>query len=129
MDVKDLVGIPLFDGLSTHERAVVAGLADDIDVPAGTHLLEANAFPHEFFVLLRGEVEVRRDGAVLARLGPGDFFGEIAIIEDGVRTATVVAATPCRVAVMTTQAFATMRADMPHVAQTLSDAAAARLRS
>jgi CRP-like cAMP-binding protein len=127
VDPKDLAPVPLFAGLSARERAQVARLADVVDVLPGTHLLDFGALPHEFLVLLTGAAEVSRGEDVIATLGPGDFFGEIAILEHGRRTATVTASEPCKVAVMTDAAFAAMRDDLPAVAAMIEDAAVARM--
>jgi CRP/FNR family cyclic AMP-dependent transcriptional regulator len=117
VDAKSLERVPLFAGLSPKEREKVARWADTVDLPAGKHLLEEGRLPHEFFVILDGEVEVMHDGEHLATLGPGDFFGEIALIEHGRRTASVVAASPTSLAVMSPIAFDAMRREMPRVAE------------
>jgi CRP/FNR family cyclic AMP-dependent transcriptional regulator len=117
VDAKSLERVPLFAGLSPKDREKVARWADTVDLPAGKHLLEEGRLPHEFFVILDGEVEVMHDGEHLATLGPGDFFGEIALIEHGRRTASVVAASPTRLAVMSPIAFDAMRREMPRVAE------------
>jgi CRP/FNR family transcriptional regulator, cyclic AMP receptor protein len=117
VDAKSLERVPLFAGLSPKEREKVARWADTVDLPAGKHLLEEGRLPHEFFVILAGEVEVMHDGEHLATLGPGDFFGEIALIEHGRRTASVVAASPTSLAVMSPIAFDAMRREMPRVAE------------
>ena len=127
MDAKRLEKIPLFAGLSRKDRDQVARWADEIDVEAGYHLLDQGRFPHEFFVIEEGTVEVTKDGKHLADLGPGDFFGEIAIVEHDRRTATVVATTPLRAIVMFAPEFATMAEDMPAVADRIRAAIEERL--
>ena len=127
MDAQTLESIPLFAGLSKKEREQVARWADVVDVPAGHHLLEQGRFAHEFFVLLQGTVEVTKDGAHLADLGPGDFFGEIALVEHERRTATVIAKTPLSAVVMHARDFEAMRAELPHVAERIHDAIRERL--
>ena len=127
MDAAHLTGVPLLADLSKRDLEHVARWADEVDMAPGRHLLDEGALPHEFFLILEGEVEVTHDGQTLANLGPGDFFGEIAILEDMRRTATVVTTTPCRLAVMTPQAFSSMRSAMPVVADRIQAAALARL--
>ena len=78
-------------------------------------LLDEGRFPHEFFVILDGTVHVVHDGEQVASLGQGDFLGEIAIIEGLRRTATVVAATPVRAAVMHERDFREMCEELPVV--------------
>ncbi len=126
MDAKDLANVPLFEGLSGHDLGMIARWADVVDVPAGYHLLNQGSFPHEFFVILDGTVIVERGGEPLATLGIGDFFGEIAIVEDDRRTATVVAETPLRLAVMSTREFDSMRAELPLVESRVLAASEAR---
>jgi CRP/FNR family cyclic AMP-dependent transcriptional regulator len=129
VNADTLEAVPLFAALTKHERAWVARWADEIDVAEGTHLLVQGHLPHEFFVVLEGRVEVRKDDAHLADLGPGDFFGEIAIVEHDRRTASVVAATPCRTIVMHSREFEAMRAEMPTVARQIERAIHERLAS
>jgi CRP-like cAMP-binding protein len=116
MDAKRLENIPLFAGLSRKERDQVARWADEIEVEAGYHLLDQGRLPHEFFVIEEGTVEVTQGGIHLTDLGPGDFFGEIAIVEHDRRTAAVVATTRLLAIVMSVPQFATMAEDMPTVA-------------
>jgi CRP-like cAMP-binding protein len=96
VDAKRLEALPLFRDLSRRERERIARWADEVDVPSGYHLLVQGRLPHEFFVIEEGEVEVRKDGELVATLGPGDFLGEIAIMEHERRTASVVATSPIR---------------------------------
>jgi CRP/FNR family cyclic AMP-dependent transcriptional regulator len=117
MDAKGLRGVPLFGELSAHDLGRVAGWADEIEVPEGTHLLDEGRFPHEFFVILDGTVDVVHDGTQVASLGRGDFLGEIAILEGLRRTATVVAATPVNAAVMHERDFREMCEELPLVEQ------------
>ncbi len=127
MDTKSLEPVPLFAGLSHKDREKIARWADMIDLPAGKHLLDEGRLPHEFFVILDGEVEVLHEAEHLATLGPGDFFGEIALIEHGRRTASVVTTTPTTLAVMSPASFAAMRREMAEVALRIDDAIRERL--
>jgi CRP-like cAMP-binding protein len=129
VDAKDLEPVPLFADLSRRERERVARWADDITLPAGEQLLRRGDLPHEFFVLLEGTVEVRRGDDVLATLAPGDFFGEIAIVQDDRRTATVVSMTPVRVAVMNPRDFDEMRHEIPVIASKIQQAAIERMQN
>ena len=106
---------PLFEGLSRKELEELAKLADDLEVPEGKVLTRQGDTGREFFVLMQGEVEVERDGASLGRRGPGDFIGEIALIEDIPRTATVTAATSVRLFVLTGQSFRSVVEAQPEV--------------
>jgi CRP/FNR family transcriptional regulator, cyclic AMP receptor protein len=119
MDVTKLRSIPLFSGLSKKELREVARHADEVDVPEGKNLLHEGSTPCEFFAIEDGSVEVRRDDEVLAQLGPGDFFGEMALLDRGVRNATVTASEPCTLMVMTPWEFRAMADAMPSVATEL----------
>lgn len=122
MDSSRLGSVPLFQSLSKHDRDQVARWADEIDVPAGYHLLDQGRFAHEFFVVLDGTVEITRDSRHIRDLGPGDFFGEIALVEHQRRTATVVATTPVRAIVMHSRDFVAMESELPQVAEQVREA-------
>lgn len=128
MDARRLESLPLFDRLSRGDRSRIAQWADEVDVKAGTKLVTEGNFAHEFFVIEEGEAEVTRGGQRLATLGPGDFFGEIALLEeDHHRTASVTALTPMRLVVMFKREFGTMASAMPAIAETLHEAIRTRL--
>jgi CRP/FNR family cyclic AMP-dependent transcriptional regulator len=116
VDARDLDGQRLFEGMSDPDLEVVARWADVVEVSEGYQLLSQGRLPHEFFVILEGNANVERGSQPLAELGPGDFFGEIALLEDDRRTATVVAASPMRLMVMTTREFDSMCREFPVVA-------------
>ena len=128
MDAKRLEPLPLFRDLTRKEREQIARWTDEVDVPAGYALLEQGRLPHEFFVIETGTVEVAKDGEHLADLGPGDFFGEIAIMEHDRRTASVVATTPVTAIVMLARDFETMAGVMPHVADQIHEAIRERMQ-
>jgi CRP/FNR family cyclic AMP-dependent transcriptional regulator len=113
--VESLKRAPLFAGLSRKELVQLARLADDTEVPAGRVLCEEGDRGREFFVLVEGEVEVRRKGRKVATLGPGDFIGEISLVEPTPRTATVTARTPLRFFVLTPRDFQRMLDENPSV--------------
>ncbi|HEU5213498.1 MAG TPA: cyclic nucleotide-binding domain-containing protein [Gaiellaceae bacterium] len=113
--VDALKKAPLFEGLSRKELEHLAQLADDLEVPAGKVLTRQGDTGREFFVLMDGEVEVVRDGELLATRSSGDFIGEISILEDMPRTATVTAKTPVRLFVLTAQSFRSFVEEAPEV--------------
>jgi CRP-like cAMP-binding protein len=122
VDPARLKSIPLFADLSDHERAQVARWADELDVPEGKHLVDEGRFAHEFFVIEEGTAEVRHGDRKLTELGPGDFFGEIALIERDRRTASVIATSPMKTIVMFGRDFRSMEAEMPSVAARIRQA-------
>jgi CRP-like cAMP-binding protein len=103
--VEALKRIPLFEDLSKKELVQLARISEDIEVDEGTVLCKEGEIGHEFFVIIDGEAEVKRRGRHLATDRKGDFFGEIALVEDTRRTATVTAKTPLRFFVLTGGAF------------------------
>jgi len=127
VDEHTLADLPLFSSLSKKERKRVARWADEVDIAEGYHLLNEGAFPYEFYVILEGAVGVTKDGRELATLGRGEMIGEIAILEDDRRTATVVAMSPVRAAVMTRRDFDAMRNELPEVAAQIEATARERL--
>jgi CRP/FNR family cyclic AMP-dependent transcriptional regulator len=129
MDEKRLTAIPLFASLSKQERRHVAQHADEVDVPAGKELVHEGGFAYEFFVIEQGTAEVTRQGAHVADLGPGDFFGEMAALTDSTRNAAVMSTSPLTAIVMTAHDFRAMAKGMPAVADKISAAVAERLKS
>ena len=126
IDVATIAVIPLFEGLPPDELERVAGWLEPIDVPAEWHLLNQGSYPDGFFVVLEGTVRIERDGDLIAELGPGQFFGEIALLEDNKRTASVATATRVRAAVMDQADFFEMTAQIPAISKRITDAAIAR---
>jgi len=126
MDVEALGGIPLFEGLAPEQLERIAGWLEPVDLPSGWFLLNQGSYPEGFFVVLEGEVSVERDGAAIAMLGPGEFFGEIALLEDDRRTATVTTATRVKAAVMDAADFFEMCAEIPEVSSRITSAAMRR---
>jgi CRP-like cAMP-binding protein len=108
MDESSLRGIALFESLPSDARRAIAQHADQLDIPEGTELARQGEFAYEFFVIEDGTADVQRDGEKIAGLGPGDFLGEMGIMERVVRNATVVTTSPARVIVMTEQDFRSM---------------------
>jgi CRP-like cAMP-binding protein len=122
-----LATVPLFKDLSKKHLQRVASLATRLDLPAGRELTREGELGHEFIVVLDGEVEVRVGDQVVATRGPGEFFGEIALLDHRPRTATVVSKTPVVVEVIGQREFATLLADEPEVAEQLETTMAQRL--
>jgi CRP-like cAMP-binding protein len=122
VDPSRLKSIPLFAELSNQDRVQVARWADELEVPEGKHLVDQGRFAHEFFVIEKGTAEVRQGDEKLTELGPGDFFGEIALMEADRRTASVIATSPMQTIVMFGRDFRQMEAQMPSVAARIRQA-------
>jgi CRP/FNR family transcriptional regulator, cyclic AMP receptor protein len=125
--LEALRSVPLFDALSRKELAALAKAGDELDIPEGKVLTAEGTAGSEFFVLLRGEARVSHDGQDLGLMGPGDFFGEIALLEDVPRTATVTAATPSRIFVLTRQRFRSHIERQPKTGEKVHQVAVRRL--
>jgi CRP-like cAMP-binding protein len=125
--IQALGRAPLFEHLSKKELQELATVADDMEVEAGRVLVREGDTGREFFVLMDGEVSVERGGKDLGNLGAGDFIGEIAILEEIPRTATVTAASHLRFFVLTAQAFRSVVESYPDVGAKVMRALARRL--
>ena len=118
--------VPFFKGLSKRELATVAQNTDEVDVQAGRVIAREGDFGQEFFVIIDGTAEVLRDGAPIAELGPGEFFGEMALLDEERRVATVKAISAMRVLVMTRQSFRDIDRSMPQIHAAVTEAINAR---
>ena len=114
--IELLKKVPLFAGCSKSELRELATTADEIDLRSG-HVLTKEGRPgREFFVLVEGTARVTRNGKQIADLGAGDWFGEIALLTDAPRTATVTATSPVDVLVITDRGFRRVVESMPSIA-------------
>jgi len=128
MDEARLKQSPLFAGLNRKERQALAPRTDEVDLDQGRVIVREGEWPYEFFAIEQGTVEVRRGDQLLAELGPGDFFGEMGLVSDTRRNASVVASSPVTVIVMTAQAFRQTSREMPEVATKIRAAIEERCR-
>jgi CRP-like cAMP-binding protein len=108
--------VPLFAGCSRAELRELALVADELDLRDGRILVREGQPGREFFVLIDGTVRVSRKGRKLNDLGPGDWFGEIALLTNTPRTASVTATSPIRVLVVTDRSFRRVVESMPTIA-------------
>jgi CRP-like cAMP-binding protein len=127
MDAKQLQGVAIFSGLSKRELEHLAQWTDEVSVVEGHELAKEGAFAHEFFIIEEGTAEVLQHGDRIAELGPGEFFGEIGLLETQRRTASVVATSPMRLIVMFQREFKQMDQEMPAIADRVRAAIRARL--
>jgi CRP/FNR family transcriptional regulator, cyclic AMP receptor protein len=123
-----IASVPLFTGFNRREIEAVGRLMDEVDVKDGRVLIREGAAGREFFIVISGTVRVERNGRKINELGPGDFMGEIALIDRGPRTATVIAAEPCRLLVLDIGGFRTLVSKYPSVQGKIMKALAERLR-
>ena len=120
--------IPLFRGLSDHELDRLAMWTDEIDVPSGKNLITQGTFAHEFMVIEAGTAAVSHDGTHLADMGPGDFFGEMALLSHHPRMASIVATSDLTLVVMHERNFRAMEEEIPTVAKRIAETIAERER-
>jgi CRP-like cAMP-binding protein len=120
--------IPLFSGFDRRRLVRLGQLADEVDVPAGKVLMRQGETGSDMMVIVSGSVAVERDGNRLNTLGPGDFFGEIALIDNGPRTATVTTEEPTRLLVLAHRDFRAMMDEFPEVSDQVMNALANRVR-
>jgi CRP/FNR family transcriptional regulator, cyclic AMP receptor protein len=123
-----LAKVPLFSALSKKDLALIAKSAEDVKVDAGKVLVTEGSAGAEFFVIMDGKARVTRRGRKVAELGPGQFFGELALLDRAPRNATVVAETPMEVLVLGQREFAALIDEVPGLAHKLLAGIARRLR-
>jgi CRP/FNR family transcriptional regulator, cyclic AMP receptor protein len=116
VDAKDLKAVPLFASLSDADLKQVAQQAEDVDIREGKQLITEGRFAYEFFAIEEGTADVTIGGKVVRQLGPGDFFGEMALLVADRRTASVVATSPMRLVVLTAGQFHALERNAPGVA-------------
>jgi CRP/FNR family transcriptional regulator, cyclic AMP receptor protein len=114
--IELLKRVPLFSECSKSELREIAKTADELDIRQGTVLTREGRTAKEFFVLVDGTAEVTKAGKKIADLGAGDWFGEIALITNSPRTATVTATSPGDVLVITDRRFRSVVETMPSIA-------------
>jgi CRP-like cAMP-binding protein len=114
--IELLKSTPLFSGCSKNELRVLAKTADELDLREGTVITREGRPGREFFVLIDGTARVTRNGKKIGELGVGDWFGEIALLTDTPRTATVTATSAVDVLVITDRSFRTVVETVPSIA-------------
>lgn len=123
-----LANVPLFSALSKRDLQRVAKASDEVGIAAGRVLVEQGRTGHEFFLILDGEAMVRRNNRKVATLGPGQYFGELAILDRGPRSASVIANTDMRVLVLGQREFVGVLDSIPGMSSKLLTTMAQRLR-
>jgi CRP-like cAMP-binding protein len=101
LDPSRLKSIPLFQDVADEDLRQIATFASEVSVEEGSHLVDEGDFSYQFMAIEEGVAEVLRSGEHVANLGPGDFFGEMGLLEKERRSATVVAKSPMRLVTLT----------------------------
>ena len=125
----ELLGrVPLFGGCASRDLEEIGKLADEVNVSAGHTLMGEGATAQEFFVVIEGSLRVERGGTVVSKLGPGDFVGEIGLVDGRPRSATVTAETASRLFVIGHREFHSLLAAHPGIQIEVLQALAKRVR-
>jgi CRP/FNR family cyclic AMP-dependent transcriptional regulator len=123
-----LAGVRLFSACSKKDLTLSGRASDEVTVAPGRVLCDEGSMGREFYLILEGNAAVRKGGRKVATLGPGQYFGELALLDKGPRSATVVAETPMTLLVIGQREFAAVLDEVPTMAHKLLSAMAARLR-
>ncbi len=126
--LEHLAQVQMFSSLNKKELRLIAKAADIVDLKAGTEIVTEGTIGHEFYLVLSGEATVRRNGRKVATLGPGSYFGELALLDRGPRSATVIANGDMELVVISQREFMSVLDQVPPVSTKLLASMAARLR-
>jgi CRP/FNR family cyclic AMP-dependent transcriptional regulator len=127
--VDVLKKVPLLSGLSARHLDLIARHADEVKVSAGAVLAREGSLGSEFFVILDGKAQVQMDGKVMARLDAGDLVGEMSLIDQKPRSATVIAKTPMLLLVVSSRSFSALLDDVPALRKKVMVTLCERLRA
>ena len=127
--IDDLKKVPLFSALNRRHLDVIARHADEVKRNAGTVLARQGARGLEFLLIVEGSCRVEKDGKVIAHLGPGDFFGEMSLIDGKPRSATVVADAPVLLLVVDVRSFGRLLEAVPGLSNKVMATLCERLRA
>jgi CRP/FNR family transcriptional regulator, cyclic AMP receptor protein len=119
--------LPLFAGCTAEELEEIDRLADEVHVAAGRTVIRQGDLGQEFALIVDGEAEVVKDGTAVTTIGPGAYFGEVALLDSITRTASVVARTDLVLQVLDRRGFNTLLDDQPRLARSLLKGLAHRL--
>jgi cAMP-dependent protein kinase regulator len=118
MNESRLKEIEPFAGLSAAERRMLARVVDEFSAPVGSTLVSQGEYGYELMVIEEGTVEILRNGEQIDAMGPGDFFGELAVLDDGgQRNASIVATSPVRIVTLTAHYMRVVRERMPQIGE------------
>jgi CRP/FNR family cyclic AMP-dependent transcriptional regulator len=129
LDASQLKTLPLFADVPEEELKQISGFAQEVNVEAGRELVREGDFSYEFMAIEDGEAEVTRDGQHVADLGPGDFFGEMGLLEKTLRNATVTAKTPMKLVTLTGWDMKRMERHIPEATERVRNTLEARRQS
>lgn len=120
--------VPLFSRLNKDQIGYVARVSDRHHSQPGEHLTTQGKLGHEFVLIVEGKARAERDGKIVAQMGPGDFFGEMSMIDGGLRTSSVVAETEMDLIVVDGRAFWPLLETVPGLAHSVMEVLTGRIR-
>jgi CRP-like cAMP-binding protein len=126
---RALADVGLFSRCTKRELATLARHIELVDLDDGAELITEGAAGDAFFVILEGKARVEVKGAVVSEAGPGDYFGELALLDNEPRSATVLAEGPITVGVLGVRMFRTLLREFPDIAEQLLAGLASELRA
>lgn len=127
---RDLIkSVPLFATCDNRELERLGMLVDEVSLPAGRVLFNQGDHASELFIVVEGKVRVDRNGANIATRGPGEFFGEMALVSEGTRMATATCETDCRFFVLGHREFHSLMDEFPTMKMRVLETLAERVRS
>jgi CRP/FNR family transcriptional regulator, cyclic AMP receptor protein len=126
VDVDTLRSIPLFAELSDESLHAIELTARELSVSEGTHIVDEGNYSYDFSIIADGTAQVVRGDKVIAELGPGDFFGEVGLLEKEQRNASVIATSPARLLMLTAWDLRRLGQRMPAVVEKIRRAAVER---
>jgi CRP/FNR family transcriptional regulator, cyclic AMP receptor protein len=126
--LEHLRNVSLFQGCSTKELEKIAKASDEITMSAGTLIVDQGQTGREAFIVVEGEVEVKRNGRRVASLGPGAIVGELSLLDHGPRTATATCETDCTLLVIDSRRFTGVLDAVPAISHKLLATLATRIR-
>ena len=126
MDANRLKSLPLFESVADGDLEQIAPFVSEVSVSEGKHLVDEGDYAYTFMAIEEGSAEVRRGDEVVAQLGPGDFFGEVGLLDTERRTATVVATAPMRLITLDRWDLRRLEKTIPSAAEQIRAAAEQR---
>jgi CRP/FNR family transcriptional regulator, cyclic AMP receptor protein len=121
--------VPLFSRCTKKELEAIAAESDELFLPEGSELTRQGGHGREFMVIAEGSADVKKNNRRINQLGSGDFLGEIALLSDAPRTATVTTTSPTRLLVLTDRAFVRVTGSMPSIQASVMKALSERLHA
>jgi CRP/FNR family transcriptional regulator, cyclic AMP receptor protein len=126
--IENLRNVPLFSSCSTKDLEKIAKAGDEVTMPAGSLIVDQGQTGREAFVVLDGQVTVKRNGKKVATLGPGTIVGELSLLDHGPRTATVTCDTDCVFLLLSQRTFLGVVDQVPALAHKLMASLASHIR-